>query len=83
MKIKDIVQAVERLAPPSLAAPWDNPGLLLGDPEAECVRVMMALDLTWPVLETAADIDCQLILTHHPFIFTGQKQVLAAAMRVI
>ena len=57
MKIKDIVQAVERLAPPSLAAPWDNPGLLLGDPEAECVRVMMALDLTWPVLETAADID--------------------------
>ncbi len=79
MKIKDIVQAVERLAPPSLAAPWDNPGLLLGDPEAECVRVMMALDLTWPVLETAADIDCQLILTHHPFIFTGQKQVLAGS----
>ena len=79
MKIIDIVQAVERLAPPSLAAPWDNPGLLLGDPEAECVRVMMALDLTWPVLETAADIDCQLIITHHPFIFTGQKQVLAGS----
>ncbi len=79
LKIKDIVQAVERLAPPVLAADWDNPGLLLGNPEAECSRVMVALDLTSPVLEQAAAAGCQLILTHHPFIFTGQKQVLAGS----
>lgn len=79
MKIKDIVQAVERLAPPSMAAPWDNPGLLLGDAQAECSRIIVALDLTQSVLEQAAAANCQLILTHHPFIFNGQKQVLAGS----
>ena len=63
MKIKDIVQAVERLAPPSMAAPWDNPGLLLGDAQAECSRIIVALDLTQSVLEQAAAANCQLILT--------------------
>lgn len=76
-KIEDIMAVVESLAPPKLAADWDNPGLLLGDMTADCRRVMVALDLTCPVLEQAAAQDCQLILTHHPFIFTGQKRVLA------
>lgn len=75
--VKDIMAALELLAPLQLAAAWDNPGLLLGNPETECRRVMMALDLTRPVLEQAIVRECQLILTHHPFIFTGQKQVLA------
>lgn len=79
LKVKDIVQSVERLAPPQLAAAWDNPGLLLGNREAECRRVMVALDLSQAVLAQAAAQDCQLILTHHPFIFSGQKQVLAGS----
>ena len=45
-KIKDIMAVVERLAPPQLAADWDNPGLLLGGMTADCRRVMVALDLT-------------------------------------
>ncbi len=77
LKVKDVAEVVERLAPPRLAAAWDNPGLLLGDAGAECRRVMLALDLTKPVLEQALAWNCQLILTHHPFIFSGQKQVLA------
>lgn len=77
LKVKDVAAAVEQLAPPQLAAIWDNPGLLLGDAEADCHKIMVALDLTGCVLEQAAAENCQLILTHHPFIFTGQKQVLA------
>jgi len=77
LKIKDVAAAVEKLAPRRLAADWDNPGLLVGDAAAECRRVMVALDLTMPVLQQAAAANCQLILTHHPFIFTAQKQVLA------
>ena len=57
-KIEDIMAVVESLASPQLAADWDNPGLLLGDMTADCRRVMVALDLTCPVLEQAAAQDC-------------------------
>jgi dinuclear metal center YbgI/SA1388 family protein len=77
MKVKDIVKVVEQLAPPSLTAAWDNPGLLVGDAEAECSKIMVALDLSKNVLEQAEQQGCQLILTHHPFIFQAQKKVLA------
>lgn len=79
LKIKDVMTAVEKLAPRRLAAAWDNPGLLVGNAEAECRRIMVALDLTMPVLKQAVAWNCQLILTHHPFIFTAQKQVLAGS----
>ncbi len=75
-KIAEICEVLHRLAPPELAADWDNPGLLLGDAGAECRGVMAALDLTADVIEQAKQADCNLILTHHPFIFHGQKQVL-------
>lgn len=76
-KIAEICEVLYRLAPPELAAPWDNPGLLLGDAGAECSGVMAALDLSADVIEQAEAAGCNLILTHHPFIFHGQKQVLA------
>lgn len=76
-KVADIVAAVERLAPRKLAAAWDNPGLLVGDMERECKRVMVALDVTMPVLEQAEDLGCQMVVSHHPFIFQAQKNVVA------
>ena len=77
LKIADICRALDDLAPQSLAAPWDNPGLLLGDAGAGCSSVMVALDLTDSVLAQAEQAGCGLIITHHPFIFAAQKQVLA------
>ncbi len=76
-KVADIVAAVERLAPRKLAAVWDNPGLLVGEPETECSRVMVALDVTMSVLEQAAASGCQMVVSHHPFIFQAQKNVVA------
>lgn len=77
LKVSDIVAAVAGIAPPGLAAPWDNPGLLVGEPDAPCGRVMVALDITLPVLEEAAERGCRLVISHHPFIFRGQKNVVA------
>ncbi|MBQ2888784.1 MAG: Nif3-like dinuclear metal center hexameric protein [Firmicutes bacterium] len=77
LKIADICRALDDLAPQSLAAPWDNPGLLLGDAGAECGAVMVALDLTDSVFRQAEQAGCGLVITHHPFIFAAQKQVLA------
>ncbi len=75
-KIAEVCEVLHRIAPLDLAAVWDNPGLLLGDAGAECRGVMAALDLSADVIAQARQAGCNLILTHHPFIFHGQKQVL-------
>lgn len=76
-KIAEVIGEAAKLAPPGLAAPWDNPGLLLGDVQKPCSAVLVALDLSLAVVAQAQELGCQLILTHHPFIFAAQKQVLA------
>ena len=75
MKIKDIISRLEEFAPVSLAEEWDNVGLMLGDRECECSGVMLALDLTTDVIEQAEKEGCNLIVTHHPFIFRPIKRV--------
>lgn len=66
------------MAPAVLAEPWDNCGLQLGDPTAEITRIMVALDATPAVVEAALAAGCQLLVTHHPLIFTALKSVSTA-----
>ena len=66
------------MAPPGLAESWDNPGLQVGDPAATISRIMVALDATPTVIESALASDCNLLVTHHPLIFTAQKSISAA-----
>ena len=75
MKIKDITSVLEGFAPLDLAEEWDNVGLMLGDINAECTGVMLALDLTTDVIEQAKSEGCNLIVTHHPFIFRPLKRI--------
>lgn len=69
MKVKDVIGAIERYAPSDTVEEWDNVGLMLGGRERECNGVMTCLDLTFDVAKQAADAGCDLIVTHHPFIF--------------
>lgn len=71
--VGQIVELIGQLAPWELAEPWDNVGLLAGHPDWPVERVLVALDLTETVLERAMELDAQLILTHHPILFTGTK----------
>lgn len=75
MRIKDIISKVETLAPAELAEEWDNVGLMVGDLNAECTGVMLALDLTCDVIGQAEKEECNLIITHHPFIFRPIKRI--------
>jgi len=75
MKIKEIIEKIEIFAPKSLAEEWDNVGLMLGDENAECSGIMLALDLTFDVVSQAAGAGCNLIVTHHPFIFKPLKNL--------
>lgn len=64
--VHDIEQALFELAPKELAFDWDNVGQLLGDPEQEVSRVLVALDITEAVADEALKQGCQLIVAHHP-----------------
>lgn len=87
--VGDLVELVDRLAPPALASEWDNVGLLVGGPDRPLTRVLVALDLRQHVLDAAVAEGCQAILVHHPPIFPsltsltpspgGEGVVLAAA----
>jgi len=64
--VREIEQRLYELAPRELAFDWDNVGQLLGDPEQEVSRVLVALDITEAVADEAIANDCQLIVAHHP-----------------
>lgn len=65
---REIEKCLFALAPRDGAMDWDNVGLLVGDPEAEVSRVLVALDATQAVAEEAIEKGCQLIVTHHPIM---------------
>ena len=75
MKVGDIARYIERIAPISLAADWDNPGLVIGNLEREIQSVVVCLDVTRSVVDFAIQNKASLILSHHPFIFRGVKSI--------
>lgn len=75
MKIRNIVQYLESVAPPSLQESYDNAGLLTGDPDWECTGLICTLDTLEAVVDEAVENGCNLIVSHHPVIFKGLKKI--------
>ncbi len=75
--VQDILTVLEALAPYALAESWDNCGLLAGDRTMPVSRVLCALDVTEAVAQEASRIDAQMIVAHHPAIFTSVSRVTA------
>lgn len=69
VRICDIYDVINRAAPFASALGFDNCGLLVGDPATEVTRALIALDITPAVVEEAASINANLIISHHPVIF--------------
>ncbi|HXD85664.1 MAG TPA: Nif3-like dinuclear metal center hexameric protein [Urbifossiella sp.] len=74
--VAEFVAYLERFAPPRLAAEWDNVGLLLGDPVAAVERVLTCLTLTPDVAAEAVVERANLVISHHPILFRGAKQLV-------
>lgn len=70
MTIREIIAFADTIAPLDTAEEWDNVGLLVGDEKAEVSRVLLALDITPAVIAEARDRGAQLIISHHPVIFS-------------
>ncbi|GLI38438.1 Nif3-like dinuclear metal center hexameric protein [Geobacter hydrogenophilus] len=77
-KVSDIVGIVNKIAPHDLAEEWDNVGLMVGNPSEPATRIMVALDGTPDTIDAAIADRCQLLLTHHPFIFRPLKHISSA-----
>ena len=77
MKIIDIYKAIDEKAPFDTALDFDNVGILVGDKNAEVHKVLLALDITLPVVREAATLGADLIVSHHPIIFNPLKKLTA------
>ncbi len=69
--VRTLYDTINKFAPFNTADSWDNSGLLIGSMDQEVFNVLIALDITEEVVEEAIQNKCQLIITHHPFIFKG------------
>ena len=70
MTVSDVLLALEEKAPCGLKLDFDNVGHLVGHGDASVTRVMTALDITDDVIAEAAEWGAELIVSHHPLIFS-------------
>jgi dinuclear metal center YbgI/SA1388 family protein len=75
MKIKEVISTLEIIAPLSLQEAYDNAGLITGDEDAECTGTLISLDATTAVVDEAREKGCNLIVSHHPIVFSGLKKI--------
>lgn len=90
VKCQVIIEAMDKMAPRSLAEDWDNVGLLVGSSVQTIHKILITLDVTKEVVEQAIKDDIDLIIAHHPVIFKSisairtdlpQGQVLSALIK--
>lgn len=75
MKIRDIYNAMNELAPFDGACGWDNCGLMCGDMDSDVPRALVTLDADMYALDSAVFNRCKAVISHHPLIFGALKTV--------
>ena len=75
-KVQDIIAPIEAVAPKELQESYDNVGLQYGDMQQEVCRVLTCIDITEAVIDEAITQGCQMVVSHHPLIFRGVKNLV-------
>ena len=75
MTVREIYDAIDRIAPFQTAMDFDNVGILIGDENADVTKTLLCLDVTPRVLREAKSIGVELIISHHPVIFNPLRTV--------
>ena len=73
--VQQIYEAIQKKAPFQYQLGFDNAGFLVGRRNATVDRVLIALDITRDVVDEAVELGAQLIVSHHPVIWEGVKQL--------
>ena len=74
-KVKDVTAVIEEFAPLSIQEKWDNSGLCIGSQDAPVKSVLLGLDCTSELVDEAISCGADMIVTHHPLIFSGLKRI--------
>ena len=74
-KVLDFYKFIDKIAPFETQESWDNSGFLVGDGDKSVKKVLLALDVTEPVLNEAEQIGAELVISHHPVIFGALKEI--------
>ena len=75
MQLKEITQIIESVAPLAFQESYDNAGLIIGNPEDEISGILITLDITEEILDEAIGKKLNLIVAHHPIVFSGIKKL--------
>ncbi len=75
MKAIEIVEILEKLCPKEFACEWDNPGMQIGHDDNEIHKILVAVDADDTVTDYAVNNQIDMIVTHHPLLFKGIKQI--------
>ena len=75
MKVKDVVQLLDELAPLRYSEDFDNTGLLVGNMNSEVTGILVTLDTLEPIIDEAVSNKCNLIVSFHPIVFSGLKKI--------
>lgn len=74
--VKDIMDCIERLAPQDLAQDYDNIGLLIGDSKRRVNKIIVGLEVTNSLIDEAINKACDMIVVHHPLIFSPLNRIV-------
>ena len=75
MRVQEICALLDAVAPFDTQEPYDNSGLLVGDPSSRVRGVLFALDVTASVIDEALSQGANLIVTHHPLMFDPIRRI--------
>ena len=75
MKCNDIIQLLEQEFPMKYAESWDNTGFQVGNKEKEVTHIYVAMDVTDEAIDEAIRVGADLLLTHHPMIFSPLSSI--------
>lgn len=75
-KVMEISKEIEEFAPKFLKEDYDNVGLMVGDSKKEIKRVLLSLDCTNEVIKEAINLNCDLIINHHPLLFKRPSSII-------
>ena len=74
-KVRDVMEVIEGFAPLSIQEKWDNSGLCIGSPDSRVSSILLGLDCTPELVDEAVECGADMIVTHHPLIFSGLKKI--------
>lgn len=75
IRIKDVMGYLEEWAPKGLQESYDNSGLIVGDAGQQVSGALICLDSIEEVIDEAIRLGCNLVIAHHPIVFSGLKSI--------